>query len=212
MNVENGTPTAVTGLDEHLQPPPRPGEVIMDRLQDPRFAPADEALIKHKVRRVIGRFGINRADAEDLQQELWLHAVATMPRYDPNRSALSTFRDRVLSNRLRSLLAERRAGRRDYRRCAARDTAAMDYLLDPRSQPAAADRTIDVAQAVAELPPFLQQVTACLRSHNLSSSASVLGLSRQQLRRHRNVIRKHFSRSLAAYAFTHSPTKATVGS
>ena len=59
---------------------------------DPRIV----ASVRHHARRATGR--LPGMEAQDLEQELMLHAHRRLGSYDPGRASLWTFTDRVLSN------------------------------------------------------------------------------------------------------------------
>ena len=58
-------------------------------LQD--IDPAARALIRHKVNRLIGRYGFRENDRDDLFQELALHAYIVGDRFDSSRATAGTF-------------------------------------------------------------------------------------------------------------------------
>ena len=70
-------------------------------------------LIEFKVRSLIGEFGFSEDDREDLQQDLMVHLLERLPQYDPTRAAVRTFMDRILENKIRSIIEHRRYKKRD---------------------------------------------------------------------------------------------------
>ncbi|MHB1002024.1 MAG: sigma factor [Armatimonadota bacterium] len=71
-------------------------------------------LIEFKVKSLIGEFGFLEDDKEDLQQELLVHLLERLPRYDPARAAMRTFIDRLLDNKIRSMIKRRQNKKHDY--------------------------------------------------------------------------------------------------
>src|SRR3954471_9195919 len=78
--------------------------------------PIARALIPDKVRSIVGRYGFNRSDYDDLAQELALQAHVATVRFDPARSGGFRYFDQVLSNKVRSIIAGATAQKRDRRR------------------------------------------------------------------------------------------------
>ena len=81
------------------------------------FDPGVWKTICSKARGLVGSYGFTSADCDDLQQEAALDLHLRRRFYDPARSGRRTFVQRVVSNRFANLIAERRAGCRDYRAC-----------------------------------------------------------------------------------------------
>ncbi|MCH7911341.1 MAG: hypothetical protein IIB38_17220, partial [Candidatus Hydrogenedentes bacterium] len=68
-------------------------------------------LISFKARRIVGHYGFIRSDSLDLEQDLAVHLIEQMDRYDPNRGGQKTFVDRIVNHRLISILRQRIAQR-----------------------------------------------------------------------------------------------------
>lgn len=73
-------------------------------------------LIKHKARSLcrLGVFG--KSDYEDIVQELWLHLLEREAQYDASRASFETFANRVLTNKVRSIIRHRTAAKRNPNR------------------------------------------------------------------------------------------------
>jgi hypothetical protein len=138
--------------------------------------PAARALIKHKVRRLVGHYGYTRSDADDLAQELALKAHLAAAKYDPARGALTTFYDRVLENRVRSLAEHATCQRRDRRRERPLDGAAPS-APDPRH-----DLCLDVRDALAALSEEDRFLARMLQSHDRSRVFRESGMTRGKAR------------------------------
>lgn len=159
---------------------------------DLRFTNADAEIIKHKVRKLIGRYGFNSSDEPDLQQELAMHVSSRMAQHDPARGARSTFVDRIVRNKIASILEHRMAAKRGGRkRPVSLDAVAEGVLLDGDTDAEAVDLGMDVRNAVAALPPELQRVAAELKENSPSEAARKLGLTRGQMRQRMEAIRRH---------------------
>lgn len=75
--------------------------------------------------------GFNRSDLDDLVQEL-LHAVVqSMDRFNSERSSLATFVDRIMKNRRTTLVRQRQAECRHWRRERPLNESAWDSRSSP---------------------------------------------------------------------------------
>jgi RNA polymerase sigma factor (sigma-70 family) len=70
-------------------------------------------LISRKARSIIRHPGFTVSDLEDIKQELWLRLLERQKQFDPSRSSFPTFANRVITNRAKDILRDRRAQRRD---------------------------------------------------------------------------------------------------
>jgi hypothetical protein len=138
--------------------------------------PAARALIKHKVRRLIGNYGYTRSDADDLAQELALKAHLAAPKYDPARGAPTTFYDRVLENRVRSLAEHATCQRRDRRRQQSLDGVA------PTAPDSRHDLCLDIRDALAGLSEEDRSLALILSSHDRSRAIRESGMTRGKAR------------------------------
>lgn len=72
--------------------------------------------IHYKAKQLIGREGFTRSDVEDLEQELAVDLLGRLRRFDPNRASRETFTVHVVRHRIATIIRDRKAGIRDYRR------------------------------------------------------------------------------------------------
>jgi RNA polymerase sigma factor (sigma-70 family) len=131
-------------------------------------------------------------EREDLRQDLRLHCLQRMPRFDPGRASLATFIDRVASNRASSLVARAFAQKRDCRRTVALDPGgqgtahAIEAMELGRSIGAdarlAADRAhlrVEIERILPELPAALARFARLLaQGESVTQAAGLLGISR----------------------------------
>jgi hypothetical protein len=149
------------------------------------FDPAVSQLIKHKARRL----ATPGADRQDAEQELALHVVRRMPRCDSSRAGPLTFVDRILANRVASMLQHRGAAKRDRHR-----EVAMD---DSFEHPAAdGDRRLlelklDVREAFESLPPELVPIATLFMKFGEAEVARRTGSTRGRVRQARRCIARH---------------------
>jgi len=115
--------------------------------------PYAAALIRHKVRRLLGHQGLSFHDGEDLEQELALHAHIVQPKYDPARGTATTFYDRVLSRKLTCLVRSHTAQKRDRRH-----DVPLEFEPARPNGDAALDIKLDLRDCIQSFPPSLQQL------------------------------------------------------
>jgi DNA-directed RNA polymerase specialized sigma24 family protein len=157
------------------------------------FNPYAAELIKHKTRRLIGQFGINRNDAEEIAQDVAAHLIERMPQFDPKRAKVNTFIDRVVKNKLLNIIEARTAQKRDgHRRARALDDVPRGSLLEHGRTVSDVDRALDVRDILGSLPPDLREFAERLKLESPADAARTLGLTRAQMRNRLEAIRTHF--------------------
>lgn len=184
--------------------------------------------IRLKAIQLVGSHGFTAADCDDLQQEAALDLHQRLRNYDPARSGRRTFVQRVVSNRFANLIAERRAGCRDYRAClrSLDEPVRQDGLkrfgetlsedenesrMGRRSMPWVqhAELRADVERVIALLPPDLAAVAGLLMSVGVVEAAQQLNLPRATVYRRMGRIRTVFESTGLHLYFR--PATASVG-
>lgn len=164
----------------------------MGRPPDTRFIPEDAEIIRHKVRRLIGRYGFTTSDEPDLQQELAMHVSSHISQHDPARAARGTFVDRIVRNKIANILEHRMAKKRGGRtRPMALDHVPEGLLLDGHVRSEVIDLGLDMQDALAGLPPELQHIATLLTTNTPSEVARALGLTRGQFRQRQEAIKAY---------------------
>ena len=77
-----------------------------------------EERIKWAIREIIGQFGLTESDVDDLSQDLRLDLVRRLPKHQPGRAKRRTFASRLIANKVRTIIEERTAKKRDFRKVA----------------------------------------------------------------------------------------------
>jgi RNA polymerase sigma-70 factor (ECF subfamily) len=154
-------------------------------------------LIKHKARRLIGRYGFTRSDYEDIQQELKLHVLQRMRHFDPRRGSMTTFLNRIVENKLASVIRHRTATKRhccrvtslDDMRASRGDVELADFAVaeSPR------DLATDLTGAIDKLEPDDRRLANLLMNGTLLEAARRLGITRASARRRVAVLRELFT-------------------
>jgi RNA polymerase sigma-70 factor (ECF subfamily) len=158
------------------------------------LAPKISALIRRKVKKLVGNHGFREDDAEDLSQQLAMHVIEAMRRYDPARAAVATYADRVVTSRAASIVTHATAKKRDRRRERRLHETPKSQMPVDDSKPAAWDTSIDVNEALARLPDDLRHVALLFTVFTEAEVVRHSGLSRQTVRRMRRQIAEHLRR------------------
>lgn len=167
---------------------------------DTRFIPEDALIIRHKVMKLVGRCGITRSDQPDLRQELAFHVSMQMSRFDPSRGTRRTYVNRISQNKILNILEQRRARKRGSgKSIMAIDEETEEMVPDPHGDGDSVDMTLDVATAIASLPPDLRHLATCLMTESPAEAGRTLGLTRGQVRHRIGLIGQHFARYLTNF-------------
>lgn len=152
----------------------------MDTGPDTRYLPSDAQLIRHKVTRILGRYGYSPSDRLDLEQELAMHVATHMGRYDKGRGTRGAFVDRMVTNKIASIIEHRVRLKRDPRR----ERPLREDFEPARGDgaQAAEDLRMDMTEALSALEPGLQQLAELLKDQTVADVIRQTGLTRQEVR------------------------------
>jgi len=147
-------------------------------------------LIRIEARRLVGKFGFSQSDRDDLEQDLALHLIEHADQFDSSRACWRTFVNRMVDNRIISIMRRRLAQRRDYRRTMLLSELTVDDRgdsLEPACDSGAhidpsPDLAIDLDDAIQKLDCPTQRMCRLLAHESLAESARRLGLTRAQMR------------------------------
>lgn len=174
---------------------------------------------RSSLRRHLGRRP-SRHDLEDIEQEVSLHVWKRLTSFDPTRSDLVTFVDRIVRRKLVDLARRRRAQRRQpptemLRLLEENQTSGSERFPDGENLTATdlrrhrgvsvprCDLTalqLDVTGQVDILPAVLGRTSRTLMHYSVSEAAKQLGLSRSTIYAHIGLIRSRFMEAgLAEY-------------
>lgn len=168
--------------------------------------------LRAKVRQLIGRAGFTESDRNDLLQRFAENLHRRRTKFKPNRGNWEAFVVVVSENFLATILEERSAEKRDFRRdgcslntnvtdgdgtrveMSATLSDADDTRRAGRHQRPAAEATelqMDMEAVIAVLPPDLRDICDRLKcDSNLSAVARELGMSRDVLAKKIKIIRQ----------------------
>lgn len=159
-------------------------------------------LIRKKAKQLVGRAGFTESDREDLEQEMILDLLSRLPKYDSTRAKRNTFIARVVEHKVATLIAERKAQKRDYRTpvCSLNDRLGdmegnsiereatinqEDYFCRTRKLTRSIedhrDLSIDTRDVIAELPPELKKLCFRLQCQTIAEIVRETGIPRSTI-------------------------------
>jgi len=169
-------------------------------------------IIRHKINQLIGRAGFTEQDRKDLEQELILRLLQSLPSFDPNHAHRNVFTTTVIERYVANILRNKRAMKRDHRRVSSLhvmvDIGEEDRIemtqnisqreLDaqrgrhPRSDEELAQLVQDLAEAMAKLPDELRELAERLKTETVSEIARDKGIPRTTLNESVRRLRRRF--------------------
>ncbi len=173
-----------------------------------------QSLIRIKAKQVARRADFSVSDQDDIEQELALHLLTHIEKFDPERASLNTFITRVVDCGVSMLLRKRQSKKR-----MPGDEASVVSLEVPIDQPCGPpvsqgdvitsvdldrrtlgrsrnekedfDTESSLGTAIESLPTELQLICQTLKLQSRSHAARTLGISRRQLSKQIELIREH---------------------
>ena len=174
-----------------------------------------KTVIRVKARQLCRRPSFSTSDADDVEQDLFLHLLNQISQFDPSRGSLNTFIARVVDSAVAMLVRERG---RNKRAPATGVIQSLEVMVDQTdgppsplgatlSQDDAQRRTgadakphiglfelaDDIAHLMDALPPELQAVCRARMDRNRKETERDLDLSRRNYDAAIEQIREHFA-------------------
>jgi len=169
-------------------------------------------IVRRKIAQLIGRAGFAKQDREDLEQELTLRVLQSLPSFDPAQAHRNVFTTTVVERFVDNILRHRGAEKRDYRRI-----SSLNVMIDiedegsvelgetvsqrelhsrtgrhPRSNEELAQLAHDVADVMATLPNDLRDLVELLEIKTVSEAARAMGVPRTTLNESVRRLRRRF--------------------
>lgn len=162
-------------------------------------------------------------DPEDIAQELLMYLIQKADQFDPSRSGLNTFINRVLDSGVRELL---RAKKRQKRHPLDADIEIQSFEatvdtcdetfanlgdevsredLNRRTRGGYIDQYSEVDErdaievAMSRLTPEMRRIVLFMADHSLTETRREFGLTRPQFNKHRAMLQKHFRKFDAGF-------------
>jgi RNA polymerase sigma-70 factor (ECF subfamily) len=158
---------------------------------------------RFKARQLAGKYGFERLDMEDIEQELLLDFIERSRSFDSCRGSSRTFATRIINHRIANILEARKAGYRDYRVVSRMDERSpvlgttrptFSWQAGKSRRENTLNLKLDVARTVAGLPEGLRKLCCLLMlSDSAVEVASIAGISRSTLHRRIRRLRSIFN-------------------
>lgn len=168
------------------------------------------SLIRYWAGRVSNSSGFRRSDKPDIEQEFRVHLLKKAAKFDSSRAQHSTFAERIIKNKAKSMRRTAKRQIRDFRRNISLDAViesddsnsislaqsieeADGYRHTGQRALSAADRArlkLDIEEANKHLPSSLRDMSALLGHVSPFAAAEVMGISRRQAARYVDTLRE----------------------
>ena len=135
--------------------------------------PATIRLAAVRAATVATLYGLPSESRRDLEQEALLELWRKRPAYDAQRGSWRTFAERVVANRMTSLVRSMYSERSGHFR-----EEPIENLLGLAAPNSLTDLRADVSRVLAGLSPFDRNVALCLIGHSAIETTQCLGVSR----------------------------------
>jgi RNA polymerase sigma-70 factor, ECF subfamily len=177
-------------------------------------------IIRRKINQLIGRAGFTEQDRRDLEQELILRLLQSLPSFDPTQAHRNVFTTTVIERYVANVLRNKRAAKRDHRRSRSLNVVIGEEeeipielgdmisqreldarrVCHPRSDEEVAMLVQDLADVMAKLPDELRGLAERLKSQTVSEIARDMGIPRTTLNESVRRLRRRFENAgLKAY-------------
>ena len=171
-------------------------------------------LIRRKGWQLVARDDFTTSDREDIEQELWMKVLKAAPSFDRNRGYWNAFVTVVIDRRVASLIRDKYAGKRDYRRVRSLNfsiggedgTVELGETIGireynarrgcwPRERDELEQLKQDVAAIIPTLQPDDRELCENLMKHSVSETARRMHVSRSTVHRALRRLRRRFERA-----------------
>ena len=180
------------------------------------FDPSDDrfirGIIRRKVKQLIGRAGFTQQDRQDLEHDLLVRVLQSLPLFNPDQAHRNTFITTVLERHFANILRNKQAVKRDHRRISSLNVMISitddgptelaqtigDRELDARlgrerrSEQELHELALDLADVIATLPDAWRSLLELRRSKTMPEIAEELGVPRTTLHGWLRRIRQRF--------------------
>jgi len=166
-----------------------------------------------KAQQLLGKHGFTENDFDDLKQELLMHVIKQMPKFNSGKASVRVFITTVIDKRIANLIAQQEKECRDWRRLERSldepvsddedDTATFgdtvsEEQADARlgvarhSREDRADLAMDLARAMQRLTPRDRQLCDLLKEYTAEEAAKLAGVDRSYVHQRIRAIREVF--------------------
>lgn len=172
-------------------------------------------IVRRKVKQLIGRAGFTQHDREDLEQELLLRVLQSLPSFDPKQAHRNKFVTAVVERHVATILRNKRAEKRNDHLVASinvtveveglgavelAQTVSEDELAarlgrKRRSAEDHANLALDIATVIAAMPKDWQELAERRKTQSMQEIADDLGIPRTTLNETMQLITARFKRA-----------------
>lgn len=128
--------------------------------------------IRQKASQLVARAGFSPSDQEDLEQELRLHLLCRLSKFDPDVAHWNVFVRTLVERHAATLVTQRRV----------RIRAVSEDLHQVATSTPHVDLTLDMADIVARLSPCDRELCQQLKRQSVAAVARQKGIARSTLR------------------------------
>lgn len=152
--------------------------------------PAAKQVAAVRAATIVAVYGLPKDVRHDLEQEALLELWRKQRAYDPRRGSWRTFSERVVANRMTSLVRAMRSKRSGQFR-----EAPIENVLGLAAPGEHGDLRADVSRVLASISPFERSVAHCLIGYSAIETSERLGVSRATVYRAIGRLRAVFTKA-----------------
>lgn len=181
-----------------------------------KFDPSDDrftrGIIRRKVKQLIGRAGFTQQDREDLEQDLFVRVLQSLPKFNPDQAHRNKFITTVVERYVANILRNKQAEKRDHRRISSLNVMIEiteegptelaqtigDRELDARlgrhrrAEEELNQLAFDLAEVMSTLPESWRTLLELRKSRTMQEAADEMGVPRTTLNDWVRRIRRRF--------------------
>jgi hypothetical protein len=148
-------------------------------MNNAELSPFEQAIIRRKVRQMIGCRGFKSQDYQSLEQELIARLLHALQSFDPTRAHRNAFVTTVVDRSAARIMRYHQAQKRDHRRLI--EFQRLESRRLQRWPSEATELVLDVEEVIARLPQQLRWLAEQLKHKSLTQVARESGIPRTTL-------------------------------
>jgi RNA polymerase sigma-70 factor (ECF subfamily) len=172
-------------------------------------------IVRRKFAQLIGRAGFSKQDRDDIEQELILRVLQSLPSIDPVQADRNVFITTVVERFVANILRDKQADKRDHRRVGSlsvmidiKEGGATELAqmisqreldaqrgVQPRSDEDQAQLARDLADTIATLPFDLRDLAERMKTQAVSKIAREIGIPRTTVNHWVRHLRQRFEQA-----------------
>lgn len=172
-------------------------------------------IVRRKVKQLIGRAGFTKQDREDLEQDIFVRVLQSLPAFDPERAHQNAFITTVIERYVANILRNKQAAKRDHRRVCSLNVMIQvteegptelaqtigERELDARlgrqrrTDEELVELAIDLADVTAAFPESWRTLLELRKTLTMSEAATEMDVPRTTLNNWMRHIRKRFEKA-----------------